>query len=126
MHVPVTVDRRQFKIGTPRHGHTGKVNGKVWISPTYSSWCSMKGRCRYSCVRSFEHYGGRGIKVCDRWQVFDNFLEDMGERPEGKTLDRIDPNGDYQPGNVRWATAQEQRGNRREAQRRIGQDTRLE
>ena len=119
MYQPVAIDRRQFKVGTPRHGHTGKIAGKVWVSPTYSSWVSMRGRCKYPGVRSFEHYGGRGIEVCERWQVFENFLADLGVRPKGKTLDRIDSDGNYEPGNVRWATLQEQAGNKRGAIRRV-------
>jgi uncharacterized protein YidB (DUF937 family) len=58
-------------------------------------------------------YGGRGITVCDRWQLFENFLEDMGERPEGHTLDRIENNGNYEPGNCKWSTSKEQSANTR-------------
>ena len=92
------------------HGHT--TNGG--ISSTYSSYQSMMGRCYSPRTNRYENYGGRGIKVCDRWRgQFAAFLADMGERPEGKSLDRIDGNGDYRPGNCRWATAIEQRANRR-------------
>lgn len=62
---------------------------------------------------SYPQYGGRGIKVCDRWQRFENFLADMGVRPEGKTLDRIDTDGNYEPGNCKWSTASEQQQNKR-------------
>jgi len=93
------------------HGHT--CNGKS--SPTFKSWESMKQRCFNSKNHKYPIYGGRGIKVCDRWKdSFKNFLDDMGERPKGKTLDRINPDGNYEPLNCRWATNLEQRHNRRE------------
>lgn len=91
------------------HGHC--KNGK--LSPTYSSWTAMWARCIYPSAINWKKYGGRGIKVHPRWEKFENFLADMGERPAGKTLDRF-PNrdGNYEPGNCRWATREEQQRNR--------------
>lgn len=108
-----TAKETRKRVGTPvRHGHTVGGNGK-W-SPTYVSWSGMINRCANESQPCYPRYGGRGITVCQRWrESFDAFLSDMGERPEGKTLDRIDPNGNYEPDNCRWATAKEQQATKR-------------
>ena len=74
----------------------------------------MKNRCLNQRAERYDRYGGRGILVCDEWLSFDGFLTDMGERPEERTLDRIDNDGSYTKDNCRWATAKEQRANRRD------------
>lgn len=118
------------RLSTPRQGdlimgrstscghHLKRLNVKHGYSPqgrtpTYRSWCAMQTRCTNSNCRDFKRYGAVGITICKRWKQFENFLADMGERPNGKTLDRINPNGNYTPNNCRWATPSQQRINRR-------------
>ena len=81
--------------------------------PLYLTWKGMRNRCNNPRTPRYSDYGGRGIKVCKRWDKFENFLADMGEKPPGMSLDRKNNNGNYTPRNCRWATPAEQRKNSR-------------
>lgn len=98
-----------------RHGETGVRNGKNWKSVEYERWCSMKQRCYGSYADSYKTHGARGIKVCDKWlNSFESFLADVGRQPYPEaTLERVDNDGNYEPGNVIWASKQVQARNRR-------------
>lgn len=99
------------KAAITSHGHaTTKAHTR-----TYTSWRSMRSRCLDKGSHSYPEYGGRGISICQRWESFAAFLEDMGERPAGMSIDRIDVNGNYEPSNCRWATASLQSANTRRA-----------
>jgi len=97
--------RRARREAATTHGKSG--------TPEYFVWNSMRMRCEYPRTPEYPNYGGRGITVCDRWRDFVNFFEDMGECPPGHSLDRINNDGNYEPGNCRWATAFEQNRNKR-------------
>jgi hypothetical protein len=100
--------KRQFLAASSRV-HGGYANGSM--APALISWCSMIQRCTNPRANGYERYGGRGITVCRRWRRYENFLSDMGERPNGTTLDRIDGRKGYSPSNCRWATPSQQQQN---------------
>lgn len=91
----------------------GFIKHRLGKPAGWNSWCNMRRRCTDPNHPYWALYGGRGIKVCRRWLKFENFLADMGMKPEGLTLDRIDNDDDYRPGNCRWATHRQQRMNQR-------------
>lgn len=96
----------RYNIERATHGMTK--------TPTWVSWDSMKQRCLNENHKSHKDYGGREITICERWlDSFENFFADMGERPKGTTLDRKDTNGNYEPGNCRWASSKVQGNNKR-------------
>lgn len=109
---PTSQDTKdQISDSLKQHGHSAYRQPS---SPTYVSWAQMKQRCTNPNHVSYKYYGAKGVTVCPQWDSFVGFLADMGIRPEEKSLDRIDPTGNYVPENCRWATAVEQRANRRE------------
>ncbi len=119
--LPVGVIIRRLELGwAPERAVSEAADGRVIHrhsprgapSPEYRVWASMVQRCTNPARKCFPRYGGRGIRVCEAWLAsFDAFLADVGPRPHGTSLDRIDNDGDYAPGNVRWATRKEQSDN---------------
>lgn len=111
---PLDVDQRARRKVTEQPGQSGR---RCSHHPLYSTWKSMRTRCYDPDTHNFKNYGGRGIRICDRWnESFWNFVEDMGPKPSPvHSLDRIDPDGHYGPDNCRWATRAEQRLTQRKA-----------
>lgn len=108
--------------GNLTHGHNAGHDdrGKRIATVEYRTWSSMIQRCTNPRARNYKHYGGRGITVCARWRdSFEAFLADMGPRPAKLSIDRINVNGNYEPGNCRWATQIEQVRNQRPRSRRV-------
>lgn len=104
---------RPLMSGKPIHGHAPMVGGVLRTSPTYNTWRGMKQRCANENSSLWENYGGRGISFDPSWDSFENFLLDMGVRPYGMTLDRINSDGHYFKENCRWATTKQQAMNKR-------------
>lgn len=104
-----------------KHGYAQSRRDNRNQRREYESWCQAKNRCYVQTNRSYANYGGRGIRMCDEWRSsFETFLRDMGPRPEGRSLGRINNEGHYEPGNCRWETPKQQAQNRR-----IRRDSRL-
>lgn len=115
---------RNVRIGTSsscgcyglecRKGHPKTKTHGMSGTPEYRSWAAMRNRCTNPDNKGFKNYGGRGITVCERWMnSFENFYSDMGPRPDGFSIDRIDSDGNYEPSNCRWASMEVQVINRR-------------
>lgn len=101
---------KEYLENNIKHGHNRKQCPK---SGTYKSWDKMIQRCNNPNACEYKWYGGKGVSVCERWKDFTNFLSDMGERPNGKSIDRINVRGNYEPSNCRWASTKQQANNTR-------------
>ena len=112
--VQKTVYATHLLRGNSKTCSSGGTHGLGIRTPGYSSWQNMITRCTQPSHMHYANYGGRGITVCARWrESFANFYADMGDRPDGHSLDRVDTNGNYEPGNCRWATHKQQQNNMR-------------
>jgi hypothetical protein len=112
-YVPVENDKKYAR--NLKHG-AARTNGET---PEYRSWRAMRDRCNCESHSEYKRYGARGIRVCERWNDFTLFLADMGPKPTARhSIDRIDPDGNYEPSNCRWATAIEQARNKRNSKRK--------
>jgi hypothetical protein len=112
-------DRLKTKKETNCHRHSNKIHG-MYNTSTFKIWCGMLNRCFKPSTIGYKYYGGRGITVCERWKYFPNFLEDMGVRPDNLQIDRINNDGNYEPGNCRWATPLQNVSNRRNSKNKGG------
>jgi len=117
---------KKFKVGSLTSGNSKSCGCRTKAAlkaantthgfsrtPTHKCWRNMVMRCTNPSNKAYSHYGGRGISVCESWLTFENFLADMGPKPDGMTLDRINNNADYEPSNCKWATVKDQVRNRR-------------
>lgn len=104
----ILLNKHKIKHGMASPDKNGKRKAE------YQTWCGMRARCHNKKCKEFRFYGAKGVSVCKRWDSFSNFYSDMGDRPTNKhSIDRIDPSGNYEPGNCRWATNAEQGRNKR-------------